>query len=145
MNYNPKEFAEQANKKAMMMWLMMSGVLSAAYVFEILKGAKTITYYVIMEIIAWGPVIAGFIVLKVRGWHTRAYRDICAGGYWLFYAYIMFTSPGTLAFAYVFPLLCMLVVYKDKKLILRYCVINMAILLITIVRNFMNVIPNCIS
>ena len=138
MNYNPKEFAVQANKKAMMMWLMMSGVLSAAYVFEILKGAKTITYYAIMEIIAWGPVIAGFIVLKVRGWHTRAYRDICAGGYWLFYAYIMFTSPGTLAFAYVFPLLCMLVVYKDKKLILRYCVINMAILLITIVRNFMN-------
>jgi len=138
MNYNEKEFAKQANKKAMFMWLLMSIVLSAAYVFEILKGAKTVTYYLIMEVFAWGPIIAGFIVLKVRGWHTRAYRDICAGGYWLFYAYIMFTSPGTLAFAYVFPLLCMLVVYKDKKLMLRYCIINMAILIATIVRNYMN-------
>ena len=65
----------------MFMWLLMSFVLSAAYVFEILKGAKTVTYYLIMEVFAWGPIIVGFIVLKVRGWHTRAYRDICAGGY----------------------------------------------------------------
>jgi len=138
MNYNEKEFAKLANKKAMFMWILMSVVLSAAYVFEILKGAKTVTYYLIMELIAWLPIIAGFIVLKIRGWHTKAYRDICAGGYWLFYAYIMFTSPGTLAFAYVFPLLCMLVVYKDKKLMVRYCVINMIILIATIVRNYLN-------
>jgi len=117
MNYNPKEFATRANKKAMTMWLMMLGVLSAAYVFEILKGAKSVGYYVAMELIAWVPVIAGFIVLKIRGWHTRTYRDICAGVYWLFHAYIMFTSPGTLAFAYVFPLLCML---EDSEQIRDY-------------------------
>ncbi len=138
MNYNEKEFAKLANKKAMTMWILMSVVLSAAYVFEILKGAKTVTYYLIMLFFAWGPMIVGFIVLKVRGWHTKAYRDICAGGYWMFYAYIMFTSPGTLAFAYVFPLLCMLVVYKDKKLMLRYCILNMIILVITTVRNILN-------
>ena len=79
MNYNPKEFAVRANKKAMTMWIMMSVVLSAAYVFEILKGAKTVGYYLVMEMIAWTPVIAGFIVLKIRGWHTRAYREIYAG------------------------------------------------------------------
>lgn len=138
MNYNEKEFAKLANKKAMTMWILMSVVLSAAYVFEILKGAKTLTYYLIMLCFAWGPIIAGFIVLRIRGWHTRAYRDICAGGYWLFYAYIMLTSPGTLAFAYVFPLLCMLVVYKDKKLMVRYCIINMVILVATMVRNYIN-------
>ena len=138
MNYNEKEFARLANKKAMTMWILMSVVLSAAYVFEVLKGAKTMTYYMVMLFFAWGPIIAGFIVMKIRGWHTRAYRDICAGGYWLFYFYIMLTSPGTLAFAYVFPLLCMLVVYKDKKLMVRYCIINMVILVATIVRNYIN-------
>lgn len=138
MNYNEKEFAKLANKKAMTMWILMSVVLSAAYVFEVLKDAKTLTYYFIMLLFAWGPIIAGFVVLKIRGWHTRAYRDICAGGYWLFYFYIMITSPGTLAFAYVFPLLCMLVVYKDKKLMIRYCIINMVILIATIVRNYIN-------
>ena len=138
MKYNEKEFAKNANKKAMLMWLVMLIVLSAAYVLEVLKGAKTIPYFIWMELCAWIPFIAGLVMLKVKGWHTKWYRDICAGGYWLFYAYIMFTSPGTLAFAYVLPLLCMLVIYKDRNLMLRYCIINMLILIATIIRNFNN-------
>lgn len=91
-----------------------------------------------MEIIAWIPVIEGEILLREKGAHSKWYRDVCAGGYWIFFAYIMFTSPGTLAFAYVFPLLCMLVVYKDRMLVLRYCALNIIILAITIFRNYAN-------
>lgn len=138
MKYNEKQFATSANKKATLMWVVMSAVLSAAYVIEILKGLKTVEYFILMELCCWGPMIIGFIVLKIKGWHAKCYRDICATGYWLFYAYIMFTSPGTLAFAYVLPLLCMLVIYKDRNLMLRYGVINMIILAITIVRNYNN-------
>lgn len=50
----------------------------------------------------------------------------------------MFTSPGTLAFAYVLPLLCMLVVYKDRMLMLRYGILNIIILAVTITRNYRN-------
>lgn len=138
MEYNEKEFAKRANKKAMVMWLAMGIVLSAAYVIEIFKELKTIGYFALMELCCWGPFIAGLIVLKVKGWHTKWYRDICAGGYWLFYAYIMFTSPGTLAFAYVLPLLSMLIIYKDRNFMIRYGVINMVILIATIIRNFLN-------
>ena len=138
MKYNEKQFARNANKKAMIMWLTMSIVLSAAYVIEIVKGLKSVFYFVNMEMCCWIPFIIGLVVLKVKGWHTKWYRDICAGGYWLFYAYIMFTSPGTLAFAYVLPLLCILVIYKDRNLMLRYGVINMIILTVTIVRNYSN-------
>ena len=138
MKYNEKQFATSANKKATLMWVVMSAVLSAAYVIEIIKGLKTVEYFILMEICCWGPMIIGFIILKIKGWHAKCYRDICAAGYWLFYAYIMFTSPGTLAFAYVLPLLCMLVIYKDRALMLRYGVINMIILAITIVRNYNN-------
>lgn len=137
MKYNEKEFAAQANKKARMMWLIMSITLSAAYALEIVKGAKSMTYFLVMELICWLPVIEGEILLRVKGQHSKWYRDICAGGYWIFYAYIMFTSPGTLAFAYVFPLLCMLVVYKDRMLVVRYGVLNMIILIVNIVRNYM--------
>lgn len=138
MNYNEKEFAKSANKKATLMWVVMCAVLSAAYVIEIIKGLKTIQYFILMELCCWVPIIIGMIVLKVKGWHAHCYRDICACGYWLFYAYIMFTSPGTLAFAYVLPLLCMLVIYKDRNLMLRYGVVNVIILIITIVRNYNN-------
>jgi len=138
MEHNEKDFAKKANKRAMIMWFVMSVVLSAAYVIEIMKGLKEVSYFVIMEILCWGPFIFGIVVLKTKGWHTKWYREICAGGYWLFYAYIMFTSPGTLAFAYVFPLLCMLIIYKDRNFMLRYGVINMVIIVITIIRNAMN-------
>ena len=138
MGAKEKEFAKSANKKAMGMWLVMSIVLSAAYVIEIVKGLKSIEYFLLMELCCWGPFVAGLIVLKIKGWHTTIYRDIVAGGYWLFYAYIMLTSPGTLAFAYVLPLLSMLIIYKSRNLILRYGIINMIILAVTIVRNYMN-------
>ena len=136
MKYNEAEFAKSANKKATIMWVVMSVVLSAAYVIEIIKGLKSIEYFIFMELCCWVPVIMGQIILKTRGAHAKCYRDICAAGYWLFYAYIMFTSPGTLAFAYVLPLLCMLVIYKDMALMLRYGVLNLIILTINIVRNY---------
>lgn len=138
MKYNEREFAKIANKKATLMWVVMSAVLSAAYAIEIVKGLKTVQYFIIMEICCWLPILIGLVVLKTRGWHAHCYRDICASGYWIFYAYIMFTSPGTLAFAYVLPLLCMLVIYKDRNLMLRYGVVNMIILIITIIRNYNN-------
>ena len=136
MKYNEKQFATSANKKATLMWVVMSVVLSAAYVIEIVKGLKTVEYFIIMELCCWGPILVGQIVLRTRGRHAKCYRDICACGYWLFYAYIMFTSPGTLAFAYVLPLLCMLVIYKDMGLMVRYGVLNMLILSGNIVRNY---------
>ena len=136
MNYNEKAFATSANKKATVMWVVMCVVLSAAYAIEIVKGLKTIEYFLIMEACCWIPILVGQLVLKSRGAHAHCYRDICACGYWMFYAYIMFTSPGTLAFAYVLPLLCMLVIYKDRNLMLRYGVLNLIILTVNIVRNY---------
>ena len=138
MKYNEKEFAAQANKKARTMWVVMTAVLTAAYALEVVKGAKTIGYFILMELIAVLPIRGGEILLRIKGKHSKWYRDVCAGGYWMFYAYIMFTSPGTLAFAYVLPLLCMLVVYKNRMLMVRYGVLNIIILTITIVRNYSN-------
>lgn len=50
MKYNEKQFATSANKKATLMWVVMSVVLSAAYVIEIVKGLKTLEYFMLMEL-----------------------------------------------------------------------------------------------
>ena len=117
MEYDERKFAASANKKAMGMWLAMVVVLSAAYAMEIPKGLKTVEYFLVMELIAWGPFIVGLIVLKVQGWHSKTYQDIVGVGYGLFYLYIMATSPGTLAFTYILPLMSMLIIYKNKNFI----------------------------
>lgn len=138
MEYNEKFFAKSANKKAMGMWLVMSVILSVAYSFEIVKGLKTVQFFIIMELICWIPFIIGLIVLKVKGWHTKVYQDIVGFGYGFFYLYIMLTSPGTLAFTYILPLMSMLIIYKNKNFILRCGVASIAVLVFTIVRNYLN-------
>ena len=138
MEYNEKKFAASANKKAMGMWLAMLVVLSAAYALEIGKGLKTPQYFIIMELIAWIPFIIGLVVLKVQGWHSKLYHNIVGVGYGLFYLYIMATSPGTLAFTYILPLTSMLIIYKNRNFMMRCGVASVAVLVYSIIRNYLN-------
>ncbi len=138
MEYDEKYFAQSANKKAMGMWLAMGAVLSGAYAVEIIKGLKSVEFYIIMELLCWGPFLLGLVVLKVKGWHTKLYQDIVGFGYGTFYLYIMMTSPGTLAFTYILPLMSMLIIYKNKNFIFRCGIAAVAVVAITIVRNYFN-------
>ena len=147
MEYNEKHFATQANKKAMIMWLTLNLVLSVAYAIEILKGLKTVQYYVLMELTCWVPFIIGLVVLKVKGRDSRLYKYIVGFGFGLFYAYIMLTSPGTLAFTYILPITCILVIYKRRTFVLRFGIFSVIVIAFTIIRNYMNGMntPNDIS
>ena len=138
MEYNEKKFAASANRKAMCMWLAMGIVFSITYVFEILKGLKTPLFYLLLELCCWGPFIFGLIVLKVKGMHTKYYQDIVGVGYGIFYLYIMMTAPGTLAFTYVMPLVSMMVIFKNKNFMVRCGIFNVAVIIMAIVRNYMN-------
>lgn len=110
MEYNEKKFAASANKKAMIMWVILMIVLSIGYVIEVIKGMKSIPFLIGMELVSWGPFIVGLIVLKVKGWHTKIYQDIVCTGYGLFYCYIMLTCVGMLAFTYVLPMVGMMII-----------------------------------
>jgi len=138
MEQSEKYFAKSANKKAMGMWLTLSVVLSIAYSIEIIKGLKSVSFFIIMELLCWVPFVIGLFVLKVKGWHTKVYQDIVGVGYGLFYLYIMMTSPGTLAFTYILPLMSMLIIYKNKNFIIRCGVASILVVLATIVRNYLS-------
>lgn len=138
MEYNEKQFAKSANKRAMGMWLAMSLVLSGAYAMEVAKGLKSPMFFLIMELICWLPFVFGLVVLKVKGWHTKCYQDIVGVGYGVFYLYIMLTAPGTLAFTYILPLTSMLIIYKNRNFILRCGIASIVVLLGTIIRNYLN-------
>ena len=138
MNYDEKKFAASANKKTMGMWLAMLVVLSAAYAMEVVKGLKSPSYFLMMELIAWIPFILGLIAVKVQGWHSKLYHNICGFGYGFFYLYIMVTSPGTLAFTYILPVVSMFVIYKNRNFIIRCGVASVVVLIYSIARNYMN-------
>lgn len=48
------------------------------------------------------------------------------------------TAPGTLAFTYILPMVSMLIIYKNRNFIIRCGAASVAVLIYTIIRNYMN-------
>lgn len=132
MDYDEKEFEARANRLARGMWLAMLVVFSLTYAIDVAKGRRTPAYYVLLLLCGWLPFIAGCVLLKVQGTHTKHFKDFLAYGFGLLYLYIMVTTQGGFTFTYILPLASMITIYKDKKYLLRFSTINLAIVVINI-------------
>lgn len=131
-----KQFAAGANKKSMLMWLGISLILSIFYGLEVINGRRTIGYFGLHLLVCWIPFFIGAAVLKIRGMDILYYKYIAAIGFIVFYLFILFTSTSTSAFAYIFPLSAMLIMYKDQKLLVGCGVGSILGLAISIAMNY---------
>ena len=129
MGYDEKFFKKSANKKAMLMWLFTAIILSVAYTIELVKGGRTPAYYVTFMLVCWTPFILGVVFLKIKGMDTTWYKETIAVGYGIFYAFTVLTSDTNLTFAYIFPVICMLMLYKDRGLFIRTGILNVLLLI----------------
>ncbi|MBQ9765616.1 MAG: methyl-accepting chemotaxis protein [Lachnospiraceae bacterium] len=127
MEYNEKHFKSLANKYVQRVWLIVNIVFTIAYLLEVLKDARTWGYYAIFMTLSWGPMIAGNILLKIKGTDSKWYREVMCIGYGIFFAFAFFTSATLLTFSYVFPISALLILYKDHKLLLRIEALNIAV------------------
>lgn len=132
MGYDEKFFKKSANKKAMYMWMFTAIILSLAYTIELIKGDRTPEYYTVFMILCWVPFFLGVAFLLIKGVDTTWYKETIAVGYGVFYAFTVLTSDTNLTFAYIFPIICMLMLYKDRALFFRISILNVLL----IVANF---------
>ena len=136
MKFDEKAFAKKANQKAMMMWLLLCVVLSVAYVIEVVKGMRTLTYFITFFFVMWVPFIIGLLVLKFRGWDDKYYKDAIVFGYGCSYTFVVFTTTSPLAFVYTLPLVSMLILFKDRNLMIRAGIANVIALVGAIVYQY---------
>ena len=129
MGYDEKFFKMSANKKARNMWLLTAIILSVAYTIELIKGDRTPGYYTAFMLICWIPFILGLVFLKIKGAATTWYKETITVGYGVFYAFTVLTSDTNLTFAYIFPIICVLLLYKDKALFMRIAGLNIALII----------------
>ena len=129
MGYDEKFFKKSANKKAMYMWLFTAIILSLAYTIELIKGDRTPQYYTVFMILCWVPFFLGVAFLLVKGLDTTWYKETIAVGYGVFYAFTVLTSDTNLTFAYIFPVVCMLMLYKDRALFIRVSILNILLVI----------------
>ena len=136
MEYSEELFAKSANKKAMSIWLTVCIALSGAYLLEVVKGSRTVAYYAAFIVICWIPVVIGFLVLKIKGMATGIFKEVIAVGYGLFYLFVLMTTTSMLPVMYILPVASMLVLYKDRYLLMRCGIANILCVVAFIVKNY---------
>lgn len=138
MEYDEAKFKRSANRKAFGLWLTINLILTVSYALEVYKQVRTMDYYITFMAFAWVPFIIGIVVLKWRGMDTGWYKRVISFGFGVFYMYVVITTINPLAFAFVFPLSSLLIIYKDRGLILRVGVFNFFLILGVVARDYMN-------
>lgn len=135
MEYDEKYFKASANKKALLIWVLIGFVLTIAYVIEWMKGGRTTTYTIAFNIICWLPIAVTFVLLKIKGWEWSYCKHFIAIGYFVFYFYVIFTAYDHITFAYIFPVVSLLMLYKDRRLMIRCGVANGVIVAASLVKD----------
>ena len=139
MKYNEREFQILANRMARRVWCAIVVILSIAYAIEVAKDQKTLSFYGIFMFLAWAPIVLGNIILKIKGKHTWMYREFIAIGYGIFFAFTLFTAETSITFSYVFPVAGMLILYKNRGLLVRVLLANILVLIANFVKTLMTV------
>ncbi len=124
MNYDENVFKEKANIKARRIWLIFALLLTANYGTDAASGIYPANCYPIFVLLCWIPFFAGDILLRVKGKSTDLYKLDLVIGYGIFYTFLLCTSSSSIAFTYILPVMSLLVIYKNRKFMLRCAFAN---------------------
>ena len=112
-----EEYDIKRNKLVMTCWSVIIVVLIVAYFIEVIKGNRSMTYFVEFFSILVLPYICTYIFMKQGNFKDLNLKYAISVFYLIFYAFTMFTTVTTMSFVYIFPLISVLIVYMDKKLL----------------------------
>ncbi len=106
------------NKTTVLCHGVICGVISMAYLLEVFKGSRTVLYFMMIALLALGPVAAEVMVYK-KDPECQWLKKLVAYGYALLYAVAVFTTHSKLPFTYILPMLIVITLYGDLKYCLR--------------------------
>ena len=136
MEYDENIFKESANKKASIIWFILSLILTVSYAMEVQSGSYPVKYYIGFLLLCWIPFLVGLVFLKVKGKDTLLYKDVIVVGYGIFYTYLLFTTVIPIAFIYALPVTGMLVLFKDRNFMIRCGIANFVVVLMNFIYKY---------
>ena len=143
MEYNESYFKAKSNAKARTVWLILIAIMTLSYGSETSQGLHSAKYYTTFLLMAWIPFFIGILVLKINGKSSSIYKEIVAVGYGAFYTYVILTTDSSIAFGYILPLTSMLILFKDRKYMIRCGIANELIVIVhLILHNVYGINPN---
>lgn len=125
------------NKTAIRCYMSMTVILIIAFMFEVLKGTRSIPSYLVVALGCVVSAIACVIVYRKQN-NTKAVRYIISFGFSAVYAYIMFTSSTKLTFCYILLVIILTILYSDFKTTVSLCSIAVAVNVIVVIMKGVN-------
>ncbi len=103
-----------ANKTTLVCYTVITSILSAAYVLEVFKGARTVGYILITLLLALAPMILAWVFYNADH-DTPAIVHIASIGYGALYTFLLFTAQNDLVFTYAIPMIIVISLYNNKR------------------------------
>lgn len=134
---NTKQMTDRAlaNQTLLRCYIIVNIVLDLAYLVEVIKGARTIPYYIIFLAIGLIPMFASVILYR-KNTDNDLVRIISAYGFAVLYIFVLFTTVSVMAFVYVLPMLIAITAYANRQFVIRIGAGVLAVNLIDIVYKF---------
>lgn len=107
--------ASAMNRVAVACHTVIVAVLELAYFMEVVKGSRTVVYYLVFSLVAIMPVAIEFVLYRKEPANLRL-RHVIGVTYCLFYLFVVFTTVNMIAFTYIIPICLVLVLYSDVRL-----------------------------
>jgi len=115
--YDEKYFKSKANRRAGTTWLTLIIIVTIFYAAKIGEGTLTMNRFIILTAVGWGEYILAGITLKIKGMDYDGYKWMLGLGYLTYYGFITWMTLDEASYIFVLPLISIIILYKDPKLI----------------------------
>ncbi len=119
MNNNVKSDMTMSNFVSIVSYTIINVILIACYIIEVVKGSRTIGYFVVFSILALVPMILSYLAY-LRNRDSNIVKYLIMVGFGVFYLFIIFTTVSPVAYVYAFLIAIILLVYNDIKLTILF-------------------------
>ncbi len=108
---------KQLNRDLIIGWAVIVLVLFVAYLGEVLKGERTVSYALIFMFATGIPALLCWLIYR-RNPLYHSLRYCIVAGYFVMYLFVLASANTMLVFTYILPLLSLLILYHQPGLIL---------------------------
>lgn len=105
------------NRDLIVGWSVIVLILFAAYTGEVMKGVRSGGYLFVFMIFTGLPAAVN-VWLYRKNPNSARLRYFIIIGYFLMYGFVMVTGSTALVFTYILPMLSLIVLYRQEKIIL---------------------------
>ena len=107
--------ARAMNKIAIACHLVIGLVLEVAYLLEVVKGSRTMAYYLVFSLVTLIPIVVE-LLLYLKNPEDLRLKYVIGLTYSVFYTFVVFTTVNMIAFTYIIPICIVLMLYSDVML-----------------------------